>query len=313
MKLSTKKSNSTKSRSAGPAVSIIILNYNALFFLRKTLASIMMQKGITIQTIVVDNNSSDNSKAMVAEEFPSVEWVQRDTSVGFSAGNNAGLPYAKADTILFFNPDIAFTKADDLKRCYDKYYSLPNLGVFTARVNLVVNGQIDSTCHRGFPTPWAAFTHFSGLEKLFPDIPLFSQYTKSYLGYDNEHQIEAVGGMFMLLSRQVGEQIGWWDEDYPLYGEDLDFCYRVHALGYRNYYWPKVVTEHYKGATTGMSKSSKKVTSASKETTRRVKGWSIEAMQTFYRKHYQDKYPRLVTWLVTLGIKLLKFRRVTLA
>lgn len=293
-------------------ISIIILNYNALVFLRKTLASIQMQKGIRIETIVVDNNSSDDSKEMVAKEFPSVKWVQRDTSVGFSAGNNAGLPLAAADTILFFNPDIAFKKPDDLKRCYDKYYATPGIGLLTARVNLVVNGEIDATCHRGFPTPWAAFTHFSGLEKFFPRSKLFSPYTLSYLGYDTEHEVDAVGGMFMLLSRKVGEQVGWWDEDYPLYGEDIDFSYRVKELGLKNLYWPSVVVEHYKGATTGMSKSSKKVTSASRATTRRVKGWSIEAMQVFYRKHYQDKYPFFVNWLVYLGIKLLKFRRVTL-
>ena len=296
-----------------PDISIIILNYNALVFLRKTLASIMTQTGIKIETIVVDNNSSDDSKAMVTKEFPSVTWVQRDTSEGFSAGNNAGLPHASADTILFFNPDIVFTKPGDLKKGYDKYYSTPDIGLLTSRVNLVVNGEIDVTCHRGFPTPWAAFTHFSGLEKLFPSSRLFSQYTMSYLGYDSEHEVEAVGGMFMLLSRDLGDKIGWWDEDYPLYGEDIDFSYRVHELGLKNIYWPDVITEHYKGATTGMSKSSKKGTSASKATTRRVKGWSIQAMEIFYKKHYAKKYPFFINWLVALGIKLLKFRRVTLA
>jgi len=302
-----------RSKASKADVSIIILNYNAEFFLRKTLASIMMQKGINCQTIVVDNHSSDNSLAMVKKEFPSVKIVRRHTSEGFSAGNNAGLPFATADTILFFNPDIAFTKPDDLKRCYDKYYSTPKIGLLTARVNLVVNGEIDATCHRGFPTPWAAFTHFTGLERLFPNSPLFAKYTQSYKGYDTEHEVDAVGGMFMLLSRKVGEQIGWWDEDYPLYGEDIEFSYQVKAQGFKNLYWPEVVVEHYKGATTGMSKSSKKVTSASKATTRRVRGWSIQAMETFYRKHYASQYPFFVNWLVYLGIKLLKFYRLRLA
>ncbi len=296
-----------------PDVSIIILNYNAERFLPKTLDSIKMQKGISIQTIVVDNKSTDQSLQLLKDQYPWVEIVKRNTSTGFAAGNNAGLPRAKADTILFFNPDIAFTEKDDLKRCYDKYYSTKNIGILTARVNLVVNGQVDVTCHRGFPTPWAAFTHFSGLEKLFPESSLFAQYTAGYLGYDTEHEIDAVGGMFMLLSRRVGDKIGWWDEEYPLYGEDIDFSYRVHELGLKNYYWPLVVVEHYKGATTGMSKSSQKVTSANKETVRRVKGWSIQAMEIFYRKHYAQKYPFFVTWLVMLGIRLMRFKRVTLA
>jgi len=296
-----------------PDVSIIILNYNAEKFLRETLKSVMMQKGLTIQTIVVDNNSSDNSRAMVKQEFPHVIWVQRDTSLGFSAGNNAGLPYAKSETILFLNPDASFTKSSDLKKCYDKLWSDDTIGTLTARVNLVLTGGIDVTCHRGFPTPWASLTHFSGLSKLFPRIPIFNEYTKNYLGYDQEHEIDSVGGMFMLMRRSVGAEVGWWDEDYPLYGEDIDFCYRLNEAGYRNLYWPEVTVLHYKGVTTGMSKQSSSVTTAKKETIRRVKGWSVQAMELFYRKHYVQKYPFFINWLVFLGLKLMKFRRVTLA
>lgn len=295
-----------------PDVSVIILNYNAEKFLRETLKSVEMQKGITVETIVVDNNSSDNSRAMVKQEFPGVRWVQRDTSLGFSAGNNAGLPFAHADAVLFLNPDASFTKSSDLKKCLDKLYSDDTIGTLTARVNLVLTGGIDVTCHRGFPTPWASLTHFIGLSKLFPNTPFFNHYTKNYLGYTKEHEIDAVGGMFMLMRRSVGEQVGWWDEDYPLYGEDIDFCYRIHEAGYRNLYWPAVTVLHYKGVTTGMSKQSSGVTTAKKDTIRRVKGWSVQAMEIFYRKHYVKKYPFFINWLVFLGIKIMKFRRVTL-
>lgn len=298
---------------AKPNISIIILNYNAEKFLRETLKSVMMQKGLKVQTIVVDNNSSDNSREMVKKEFKSVKWVQRDTSLGFSAGNNAGLPHAQADTILFLNPDASFTKSSDLKQCYDKLWSDKTIGTLTARVNLVLTGGIDETCHRGFPTPWAALTHFSGLSKLFPGIPLFNQYTKRYLGYTAEHEIDSVGGMFMLMRREVGDEVGWWDEDYPLYGEDIDFCYRIKQAGYRNLYWPKVTVLHYKGVSTGMSKQSQSVSTAKKDTIRRVKGWSVQAMEIFYRKHYQNKYPFFINWLVYLGLKLMYIRRVTLA
>lgn len=295
-----------------PDVSIIILNYNAENFLRETLKSVQMQKGLKIETIVVDNNSSDNSKAMVTKEFPGVKWVERDTSLGFSAGNNAGLPYIHADTVLFLNPDASFTKSTDLKKCFDKLWSDDTIGALTPRVNLVLTGGIDETCHRGFPTPFSAFTHFSGLSKLFPNFPLFNHYTKRYLGYTKEHEIDAVGGMFMLMRKSVGDEVGWWDEDYPLYGEDIDFCYRLHEAGYRNLYYPSVTVLHYKGVSTGMSKQSSTVSTAKKDTTRRVKGWSIEAMKIFYKKHYIQKYPFFITWLVYLGIRLLKFRRLSL-
>ncbi len=294
-------------------VSIIILNYNAEQFLRETLRSVATQKGLTIETIVVDNQSTDGSRAMVEHEFPGVTWVQRDTSVGFSAGNNAGLPFAHADTILYLNPDASFTTSHDLKTCYDRLWSDQSIGALTARVNLVLTGQIDATCHRGFPTPWASFTHFSGLAQLFPNTPLFNHYTKNYLGYSREHEIDAVGGMFMLMRRQVGEAVGWWDEDFPLYGEDLDFCYRLHEAGYRNLYYPQVTVQHYKGVSTGMSQQSQSVTTAKKATTKRVKGWSVDAMRLFYDKHYKSKYPFFVTWLVHLGIKLMYLKRVTLA
>ena len=296
-----------------PDVSIIILNYNAEKFLRETLSSVMMQRGLNVETIVVDNNSSDGSKAMVKKEFPGVHWVQRDTSLGFSAGNNAGLPQAHAETILFLNPDASFTKSTDLKACFDKLWSDPTIGALTARVNLVLTGGIDETCHRGFPTPWAALTHFCGLSKLFPTVPLFNHYTKRYLGYTKEHEIDAVGGMFMLMRRSVGDEVGWWDEDYPLYGEDLDFCYRIHQAGYRNLFWPLVTVLHYKGVSTGMSKQSSKVSTAKKDTIRRVKGWSVQAMELFYRKHYAKKYPFFINALVYLGLKFMKFVSVTLA
>lgn len=302
-----------KAKSQKPDVSVIILNYNAEKFLRDTLKSVAMQKGLTIETIVVDNNSSDNSKDMVKKEFKNVTWVQRDTSVGFAAGNNAGLPFAHADTILFLNPDASFKTPGDLKKCYVKLWSDKNIGCLSARVNLVLTGGIDVTSHRGFPTPWASFTHFTGLSKLFPTVPFFNYYTKNYLGYTKEHSIDSVGGMFMLIRREVGEKVGWWDEDYPLYGEDIDFCYRLVEAGYHNLFYPQVTVLHYKGVSTGMSKQSKSVSTAKKSTTNKVKAWSVQAMRVFYDKHYRSKYPFFVTWLVYLGIKLMYLKRVTFA
>ena len=117
-----------------PDISVIILNYNAEKFLRDTIASVEKQKGLTLEIIVVDNNSTDNSRAMVKKEFPKVTWVQRNTATGFAAGNNAGLPKMHADTVLFLNPDASFKKADDLKKCYDKLWSNMSIGTLTARV-----------------------------------------------------------------------------------------------------------------------------------------------------------------------------------
>ncbi len=293
-------------------ISIIILTHNAHDFLRLTLKSVFTQKGLTYEVIVVDNKSSDDSRSMVESEFPQVKWVQRNTTVGFSAGNNEGVRHASADTILFLNPDVTFQTPSDLRKCYDKLMNDAQIGALSPRVNLALTNQIDETSHRGFPTPWASFTHFSALSRLFPNLPVFNQYTKRYLGYTNPHKIDAVGGMFMMLRRSVGESVGWWDEDYPFYGEDLDFCYRITQAQYYNFYFPSVTVLHYKGATTGMSAQSKGVTTAKAATTRQVKLWSVQAMELFYRKHYAQKYPFYLNWLVFLGIKLMYFVRVTL-
>lgn len=300
-------------KSKKPAVSIIILNYNAANFLTETLNSVMMQRGISFETIVVDNHSFDNSKQVVTNNFPQVTWLQLPDNRGFSTGNNRGIALARADTILFLNPDASFTKEDDLKVCYDRLWSDLSIGCLTGRVNLALSREIDETCHRGFPTPWAGFTHFSGLSKLFPNVPILNHYTKRYLGYDTEHEIDAVGGMFLLIRREVGDKVGWWDENYPLYGEDLDFCYRVKEAGYHNLYYPKVTILHYKGITTGMNKKSKYIATASDITTKKVKLWSVQAMERFYDKHYQQKYPPLITHLVHLGIKLMYLKRVKFA
>lgn len=292
-----------------PKVSIIIVTYNAARFLPTTLNSVKMQQGVTTETIVIDNASSDDTLSILGEKFPWVQVVALTKNLGFSAANNVGLQHAKGDYLLFFNPDISFLKPDDLARCLVKYKESENLGFLTARVNLVATGKLDETSHRGFPTPWASFTHFSGLEKLFPHSPLFARYTMGYLDQTTEHQVDAVGGMFMLTSRAVMDQIGNWDEAFPLYGEDLDLCYRAKEKGYNNLYWPGVTVLHYKGATTGMNKLSRHVSSATRATTRQVKSWSVDAMELFYRKHYEKKYPRLLTWIVRLGTKLLRLWR----
>jgi len=296
-----------------PQVSIIIVNHNAGNFLYDTLKSVYAQKGITYEVLVVDNLSTDDSGTMVKTNYQQVKWLQRQTNVGFSAANNLGVKNSVGKIILFLNPDASFTSVDALKKCYDKITSDPSIGIMTARVILSSTKKIDLTSHRGFPTPWASLTHFAGLSSLFPRSRIFNRYYKGYLGYEDEHEIDAVGGMFMLMSRLVGDKLGWWDEDYELYGEDIDLCYRASLMSYKVLYWPKVTIIHHKSISTGMSKHSKNQTTASRGTTKWVKAKSVEAMELFYRKHYLGKYPFFVNWLVLIGLKLMYLRRVILA
>lgn len=295
-----------------PDLSIIIVSHNSHDFLRQTLQSVLTQKGLSYEIIVVDNQSTDSTLTMLKHDFPSVKVIRRSTNTGFAAANNLGLKSAKSDTILFLNPDITLVNKSDLKNCYDRLWKEEKIGCLSPKVVLSLTGKIDETSHRGFPTPWASFTHFSGLSSLFPKLPIFNQYNKRYLSYDHEHYIDSVGGMFMMVKRQVGDAIGWWDEAFDFYGEDLDFCYRLWEHNYAVLYYPAVTIKHYKGATTGMSKSSQSVTTASRDKTRQVRKWSIKAMEIFYQKHYQTKYPSYINLLVYLGLKALYFIRVVL-
>lgn len=292
-----------------PELSVIIVTHNSRVFLPSLLDSLSEQKRVSIEIIVVDNNSSDDTVDVLSKKYKHVTILQRNSDHGFSAANNLGAANASSDMLLFLNPDISLIKPDDLYKLLEKYKSLKNPGALGPKVILHSSQKIDKTCHRGFPTPWAAFTHFTGLERLFPRSPIFSQYTGSYKGYNSEHPVDSIGGMFMLIDRSTLTSVGGWDEDYPLYGEDIDLCYRLQVAGYENYYWPGVVAMHHKGASTGMSRSSRRVTSANKATTNSVKAWSIEAMRIFYQKHYIKKYPAIVTFIVLVGIKFLKILR----
>lgn len=291
-------------------LSIIILNFNTKDLLRDCLKSIEKAKNnaFSFQTIVVDNASSDGSAVMVKKEFPTVKLVTSRRNLGFAAGNNLGITCAQGRYILFLNPDtIVFpeTLTSMVKFMNDH----PQAGAATGRVELV-SGKLDEACHRGFPTPWNAFCHFSGLEKIFPKSKLFAGYSLGWLPLNKVHEIDSGVGAFLIVRREVGEQIGWWDENYFWYGEDLDFCYRIKEKGWQIFYVPKVKIIHYKGASSGLKKHSQKMSTATKETKIRSAEASTQVMRIFYQKHYLDKYPKIIGWLVMRGIDLLEKIRI---
>jgi hypothetical protein len=166
------------------------------------------------------------------------------------------------------------------------------------------NGQIDDASHRGFPTPWNAFVHFSGLAKIFGKTKLFGGYNLGFKNFSETHEIDALAGAFMVVRREAGEKVSWWDEDYFFYGEDLDFCYMLQQKGWKIYYVPEFSVLHYKGVSGGLKKVSKDITTADSETKKRATKARFDAMRIFYKKHYEDKYPLFITRLVYTGISL---------
>lgn len=282
-------------------LSIVIVSYNTKDFLIKCIQSIEETgKDFTYEIIVVDNASGDESVELVKEKFKDVILIANKENLGFSKANNVGIKKASGRYILFLNSDTVVYPIT-LKTMIDFMDSHKDAGASTCRLQMP-SGKIDDASHRGFPTPWNAFCHFSGLSKIFPKTHLFGGYNLTYLDFDKTHEIDALAGAFMLVRRSAGEKAGWWDEDYFFYGEDLDFCYMLKQKGLKIYYVPEVSILHYKGVSGGIKKNSQSLSTASKNTKKRSTYQRFRAMRIFYKKHYEQKYPWLVTRLVYAGI-----------
>lgn len=283
-------------------LSIIVISYNTKDILEGCLASIFAHppKHFSYEIIVVDNNSTDDSVKAIQDYKSKLQIIQNKENLGFSKANNIGVKKSKGKYILFLNSDTVVHK-NTLDVMLSFMEKNKDVGVATCKV-IMPNGVVDDASHRGFPTPWNAFCHFSGLAMVFPRSRIFSGYSLGWEDISKIHEIDACAGAFMLVRRDVGDTIGWWDEDYFWYGDDLDFCYRVKEKGWKVYYVPSVYILHYKGVSGGIKDISGHLTSADKETKTRSTLARFEAMKIFYKKHYMSRYPKIVTWFVMQGI-----------
>lgn len=304
---------------------MIILNFNTGDLLVRCLRSVLASEvgQLRVEVIVVDNGSTDNSVGLVkklilarsrkkdsscrpAPVKPAIKLVESKKNLGFAAGNNLGLAEARGSFILFLNSDTEI-KPFALKKAVDLMKTSPRVGALTVKT-MLPNGKMDPDCHRGFPTPWASLTYFFGLEKLFPRSRLFGQYHQLYKDLEKVHEVDAGAGAFMLVDRKVIEKIGNLDERYFFYGEDLDYFYRIKQAGWKVLFYPQALLIHHKGASSGLRKESK--SKVDRKTRLKVARASIEAMQIFYRKFYQDKYPRWMTSMVLVGIRFKGYSRL---
>lgn len=297
-------------------LSIIILSYNTKDITLDAIKSIEKNypKEVadgTFEVIVTDNDSPDNSIDAFREykkhtKIKSFHPVANGGNIGFAAGNNKGIPYAKGKYVLFLNPDtIVYPKT--LTYMLDFMESHPQAGAASCKL-INKDGKMDFNCHRGFPTPWNAFCFFSGLQRIFPKSTVFAGYTQGWKDFSTTHEVDALEGAFMIMPRLVGEKVGWWDEDYFFYGEDLQFCYDIKKLGYKIYYVGEVSIMHIGGASSGIKPTSLTITKANIEGKKKVQGWRFDAMQIFFKKNYSTTYPLPFQWLVAWGISFMKKR-----
>lgn len=283
-------------------LSIIIVNYNAKEFLKKCLDSIFESNITNYEVIVVDNASRDGSVDELKKFEPKIKLIVNKKNVGFSAANNRGIRKAGGRYILFLNPDTN-VYPNTFKYMLNFMDKNKSAGAATCKV-VLSNGKLDDASHRGFPTPWNAFCFFSGLDKIFPKSKIFGGYHMGWENLNKTHEIKACAGAFMLVRREAGEQVNWWDENYFFYGEDLDFCLELYKKGWKIYFVPKVSILHYKGISSGLKKHSKHLSHADLEIQKVATAARFDAMKILYKKQYMDKYPKFITWIVMKGINL---------
>jgi GT2 family glycosyltransferase len=293
-----------------PDLAIVIVSHNTRQLLEECLTSVCAaeQPAGGLEIIVVDNGSTDGSVAMMGQKFSGARLISNEENRGFSAANNQGAAVASSDYLLFLNSDTCL-RPDALVKPLGYMQAHPEVGALTAKL-VYPNGQRDPDNHRGFPTPWASFCHFSGLDRLFPHSPRFNGYYQSYLDFNQVHRIEVAAGSYLMMPAALFKELGGWDEDYFFYGEDIDLCYRINEAGYAIIYYPEVEVIHYKGASSGLRKESAGVTRASKETRMKVAAESARAMNLFYDKHYRRRYPTFVSAAVLAAIRLTGWLRV---
>ena len=274
-------------------LTLIILNYNSQFWLKKTLTSLKinyLDKSKTkVKTIVVDNNSQDDSVKMVKKEFPWIELIELDNNSGYAAGNNVALKAVDSEYVMLLNNDVEFTAGSNLDLLIEFLKQNQQFAVASPKVFLS-NGKLDWACHRGEPTPWASFTYFLGLAELFPQSKLFARYHQTYQNMNDPHTIDACTGAAMMIRTKYMNEVGLLDELFFMYAEDLDWCKRFRDAGYKISFVPLASIIHHK------YKSG--IKTQTEITALQAKKSFYNTMLQYYDKHYQSKYPKIIRWLL---------------
>ena len=274
-------------------LSLVILNYNSKFWLKKCLSSIheeyLSKTKNLVEVIVVDNHSHDDSIEMIKNDFNWVKLIELDDNKGFSAGNNVALKQIESEYAMLLNSDTEFTTLSNLDLLLNFMDSNSQAAVVTPKL-MLPDGSLDWASHRGEPTPWASLTYYLGLEQLFPNSAVFGQYHQKYLDLNSPHQVDACSGAAMMVRTQYMDEVGFLDEQFFMYAEDLDWCKRFREAGYEVWYMPEVEVIHHK------YKSG--IKTQSPLTAIQSKRHFYNTMLQYYDKHYKDKYPRFVRFLL---------------
>ena len=284
-------------------LSIVIVNYNVKYFVEQCLRSIVPSAiGIVHEVIVVDNASTDGSRQYLEPRFQWVRFIWNRENRGFAVANNLALAETRGQFVLFLNPDTILSE-ECLSTCVDHFRKHAKAGAVGIRM-LDGSGRFLRESKRSFVTPSTAFYKLTGLARLFPKSPVFARYHQGHLDPLKNHQTDVLAGAFMMVRKVVLDKTGGFDEQFFMYGEDIDLCYRIRQAGYENHYVSHPPIIHFKGEST------------KKHSLKYVRMF-YGAMAIFAKKHYGGWRSGLFTtcihlaiWLRALAtILLIPFRR----
>ncbi len=274
-------------------ISVIIVNYNVQYFIEQAIQSINKASvHLNVEIIVVDNASIDGSVALIKKKFPKVRVIANTKNLGFSKANNQGASIARGKYFLILNPDTLLQE-NTLDVCYQFMEIHPKCGALGVKM-IDGKGSFLPESKRSIPTPQVAFFKFSGLSNLFPKSKKFGAYYLSYLSENQTHKVEVLSGAFMFIPSKIYQLVNGFDEDYFMYGEDIDLSWKIIKQGYQNYYTPKTSIIHYKGEST------------KKGSLNYIKMF-YEAMQVFSNKHFNHRFSFIYRHLLSLSIFLSGF------
>lgn len=276
-------------------ISVIIVNYNVKALLEQTILSVIKSIGqLQVEIIVIDNQSVDGSCEMVKSKFKEVVLIENKVNVGFGKANNQGIKIAKGDLVLLLNPDTVVSE-NTLEVCQQFFSAHKDAGAIGVKM-IDGSGKFLPESKRGLPTPMVSFYKMSGLSKLFPNSKKFGKYHLSYLSENSTHEVDILSGAFMMIRKKVLDQVGYFDEAFFMYGEDIDLSYRIQKAGYKNYYLSDTTIIHYKGEST------------KKQSVNYVKIF-YQAMAIFAKKHFTKNQG----WWFSLCIQLAIIARAFIA
>ncbi|HSP88543.1 MAG TPA: glycosyltransferase family 2 protein [Ignavibacteriaceae bacterium] len=276
-------------------LSIIIVNYETYDLTKQTIKSVITQEQpFNYDIYLVDNGSTDGSIERLQEDFLKeskdgmIKFILNPENRGFAHANNLALKKTRAEYILLLNSDTVVLD-NCLEASLNYMETHQDTGALGCKV-VLPNNTLDKACRRSFPDFYVSFYRMTGLSRLFPKSKRFGSYNLTYLDEDETYEVDCVVGAFMMVRQKTIEEVGLLDETFFMYGEDIDWCYRIKAANWNIIYFSDAKIIHYKGA------------SYSKKQNKRLTYEFYRAMYIFYNKHYKAGYPWITTAATYLGI-----------